>query len=883
MPNASCSPKQKFWLAGIAMTGAEKRQNSKDRALDKNAQAQESQRIGARRECLGWPDRKVARYALALSGGGIRSATFSLGVVQALARNGLDGQPVSAPPADTSSTPQGDDQQPEHSWLARFDYLSTVSGGGYLGAFLCSLFVPGRFRKTPDNQSVSPLATNKHDKKPDSQEAARLAYRVLRIEPPSRLSPSRRIRGLSEESEKPPGLRMPLAWLRDNGRYLTPGGAGDAAYGFAVALRGVLTVHFAVGCAIVVLFSLAALAGAWLTERLPGVWPMAEPVLCSQQLMVVPDAWWPGRLHVWVIGPACPASAVPLPLSPWWALAALIVLAWVLPAVLAYWLAQLPRGFEIVVSLVLLVLLIRVVPPLAKGELPALLQRLGTVGAAVLGVIVVSMLAQRWWAWVKAYRQVKNRISRQKKHFSQESDATLRVELTRALQLSLVCLVGVLVLALGDSIGRGLHLHLQDEQPLTLASIGALLASAIALVRKLAVLFDEKSAGGWLARLPLPALAGVGALLTGLLWLALWSLFVQWTLARLSGSEPWLLVGAMLLTVGFGYWRGWLDLTSLRPFYERRLVRAYLGATNRVRFQSQDAAAYSSAEPIAGDDLNFDACLRTQGAPLHLINVTLNQTVGPGERLVQLDRKGKPLCVRPALEQPFLLEGQPCRFEKAPAEVGYWTALSGAAFSTGIGRLTSPGLSWLCGMANIRLGSWLRLKDQGKEPPWTTCLPTFTLLANEWRGHFHGSHGNWQYLSDGGHFENLGIYELLRPGRDVRLIIACDCGADPDYQFEDLANLVRLARVDFALEIEVDEEAMAVLQPAAARRVFASPQQLRQAELARRAGRRGALRRAEPGLSAADHRRPVLRRPAMGELPQAGAGLRRARGAGAGK
>ncbi|HZT61168.1 MAG TPA: patatin-like phospholipase family protein, partial [Pyrinomonadaceae bacterium] len=48
------------------------------------------------------------RTALCFSGGGIRSATFGLGVLQGLARRGL---------------------------LTEFDYLSTVSGGGYLGGW----------------------------------------------------------------------------------------------------------------------------------------------------------------------------------------------------------------------------------------------------------------------------------------------------------------------------------------------------------------------------------------------------------------------------------------------------------------------------------------------------------------------------------------------------------------------------------------------------------------------------------------------------------------------------------------------------------------------------------------------------------------------------
>src|SRR6266446_774908 len=51
----------------------------------------------------------LPRTALCLSGGGIRSASFALGVLQALARHGL---------------------------LKQFHYLSTVSGGGYIGGWL---------------------------------------------------------------------------------------------------------------------------------------------------------------------------------------------------------------------------------------------------------------------------------------------------------------------------------------------------------------------------------------------------------------------------------------------------------------------------------------------------------------------------------------------------------------------------------------------------------------------------------------------------------------------------------------------------------------------------------------------------------------------------
>jgi len=78
-------------------------------------------------------------------------------------------------------------------------------------------------------------------------------------------------------------------------------------------------------------------------------------------------------------------------------------------------------------------------------------------------------------------------------------------------------------------------------------------------------------------------------------------------------------------------------------------------------------------------------------------------------------------------------------------------------------------------------------------------------LGCELLARFYGLHRDWQYLSDGGHFENTAVYELLREKREVRLIVVCDCGADPDYEFGDLSNLMRLARIDFKVEIEVDQ------------------------------------------------------------------------------
>jgi hypothetical protein len=58
------------------------------------------------------------------------------------------------------------------------------------------------------------------------------------------------------------------------------------------------------------------------------------------------------------------------------------------------------------------------------------------------------------------------------------------------------------------------------------------------------------------------------------------------------------------------------------------------------------------------------------------------------------------------------------------------------------------------------------------------------------------------YLSDGGHFENLGIYELVRRG--CRLILACDASEDRDYKLGELGNAIRKCRNDFGVDIKIN-------------------------------------------------------------------------------
>ena len=187
------------------------------------------------------------------------------------------------------------------------------------------------------------------------------------------------------------------------------------------------------------------------------------------------------------------------------------------------------------------------------------------------------------------------------------------------------------------------------------------------------------------------------------------------------------------------------------------------------------------------------------------------------------------LAIRPATGNtvpvvPLAIAPDPNRFhllarnDDAPVlveqlKLGQWLSISGASFTTGAGRDTKLAQSLLLGLLNVRLGYWWNSgidadKRPGRYPPslwrWVKGLPARLFrvqasLLNQWRAYFAGPAARLWYLSDGGHFDNTGLYELVR--RKLPFIIAVDGAHDDHYEFEDLAILTRVVRLDFRAEI----------------------------------------------------------------------------------
>ena len=267
---------------------------------------------------------------------------------------------------------------------------------------------------------------------------------------------------------------------------------------------------------------------------------------------------------------------------------------------------------------------------------------------------------------------------------------------------------------------------------------------------------------------------------------------------------------ALVAIAAFLSWRIDINQFSMHLFYRNRLVRAYLGASNRRRkpqpftaFDPYDDMPLTHLSPHAGYD-----------GPFQLHNTALN-LVG-GEELAWQERKAASFVFTP-LYSGFEVGASSSAhaglgtmgfrptagYEQTEEGVTLGTAvgISGAAVSPAMGAQSRSDLAFLLTVFNVRLGWWLG--NPRVEKTWDRMGPRIGLatLLSELLG-FTNESSKYVYLSDGGHFDNLGLYELVR--RRCRFIVLTDAGADPKATFTDLGGAIRKCRVDFGVEIEID-------------------------------------------------------------------------------
>jgi hypothetical protein len=102
-------------------------------------------------------------------------------------------------------------------------------------------------------------------------------------------------------------------------------------------------------------------------------------------------------------------------------------------------------------------------------------------------------------------------------------------------------------------------------------------------------------------------------------------------------------------------------------------------------------------------------------------------------------------------------------------------------------------------LLNARLGAWV---DNPRKTPRRWRWPAwYQLMLREMLGRGLSEKEAKIHLADGGHFENLGLYELLR--RKCRYIVVSDAGADPTCGLGDLGQAIQRARADLGADVEI--------------------------------------------------------------------------------
>jgi dolichol kinase len=193
--------------------------------------------------------------------------------------------------------------------------------------------------------------------------------------------------------------------------------------------------------------------------------------------------------------------------------------------------------------------------------------------------------------------------------------------------------------------------------------------------------------------------------------------------------------------------------------------------------------------------------------PFHVVNTTLNLV--SGENLAWQQRKGASFTVSPLHSGSLYLGYRDTREYGGDDGISLGTAvaISGAAASPNMGYNSSAPLAFIMTLLNVRLGSWLGNSGLHGQGSYKASSPRGNLVPLFWE--MSGNTNErcpWIYLTDGGHFENLALYEMVL--RRCRTIVVSDGGCDPKFTFDDLGNAIRKIRIDLGVPIDIQSRDM---------------------------------------------------------------------------
>lgn len=665
-----------------------------------------------RRRQTGQSDTEVppGLSGLALSGGGIRSATFSLGILQALAAHGI---------------------------LSRIDYLSTVSGGGYMGSSL-SWLVSGPGAKTRAETS----GESGSDASPGEfgLNAGDFPYGTDNPEPDA-------------EKNATPEQQGMLRYLRRHGYYLTPGAGISASSLIAVALRGAYLNLMVWIPVLIILFGISF--------QLSLVFPAQQPLLLSTAItQLTPELQCtqsqdPGteRICDRVVPHGGDSSyRVRLPSS---------------DQMSAH--AHSSRQFDETVSHLHLLL----------GFEYFLWIFLFLLVFAALRGIIYSLLT--WWRGEQLDSPSAIRWYHRRRALLQLSSLLVPASIASLM-------IGVLPL---------ISVYLESWLAMT---------GPIAIVSGMGIAINSFLRPGSAAGTgKLHVSIAAGLFLYGVLIVAYQLAFLLFVSHHAFWTFPLLGLTALL--------SGWfvnLNYISIHRYYRDRLMETFMPDIRSALANKTGAAENANVCKLQN---LLDRDHPTGPYPLINTNVVLVNSNHAGFR----NRGGDNFILSPGYcgsnATGWRRTGN---FMGGQMTLATAIAISGAAANpnTGVGGTgitRNPILSLAMSLMNLGLGFWASNPDptRQKERPPNHFSPGLyalgSLLAPMQPGFGYHENRRFIQLSDGGHFENMAVYELVR--RRLKLIIVCDGGADPDFSFSDFQSTIRRIEDDFGARIKVMEKA----------------------------------------------------------------------------
>ncbi|MDJ0613744.1 MAG: hypothetical protein QNJ29_08695 [Rhizobiaceae bacterium] len=740
---------------------------------------------------------------LALSGGGIRSAAFCIGVTQAM---------------DAVLVGNGDDEDGEvRSFYQHMDYVSSVSGGGYAGAALLNA------QKLEENAS-------------GGINEARFAF-------PSRLA--------RNESAM-------LRHIRDHSNYLFPeGGFFEKLRVLASYLRGI-AANIPV---VVIVLALALMLTTLTNDQLSD---LKESFFDFSKIPVSETSSWASRI-VNMLGNLQPGGGF-FGLSMLLALMVpVLFLVWsIARSFLSRPKFETDTGGTRLASYLIFILLVvfavelqpRMISGLYSNHCKHLVERGIYVDADEVDGVYTDFVAASCgridFAWEDVLKARTKLATEKAKNGDADKEEAAKPDLDKSAFATIVDWIQTLTVYIAAFTGffaalRGVFGSSEGHQNQT-QGLAGVFANFSSMLSQL------------IAGLLLPL-----GLWIGYLYLAFWSIpgntfkgsqtafahapdwyaaimmsmrnwfepvigKAEWLPQFLSILKPGILAGSIFFTIALvaGIVALFLRPNSNSPhnLYRDSLAKAFI----KQPMNGNGAPANPDGHQIRLSDTR-----QNPQTPIHLFNAALNvqgsDNVNGRGRNASFFTFSDAYCG--SVETGYVATKDLETVEKGKFTLSSAMAISAAAASSAMGSMTMRPLAATFALLNVRLGYWLPNPRQiaecifnakhnsGRVSEGETSRPehdvdvgslyivnrffnnSLVVFFKELFG-FMEEKRQLVYLSDGGHIENLGVYELLK--RRCKFIVVVDAEADPQLTFSSFAAVQRYARIDLGTLIDVSTE-----------------------------------------------------------------------------